>query len=248
MILFMGLFYIFKSYHQSFFREIVKIQREIVVDVSGNFRNDGSTFIGVVLLFLYGVIHSIGPGHGKIILSSAVLIEKINFKKIIVLAGIIAYCQGLSTFVLYRLFMFIGKQLLPVLNFKIENYGRVMTAILLIIMGVYLIYKEFKRKTHSCKSSSGKNTFLSSFLLGVIPCSGILNILLFLNLLKLSQYGVISILAICTGVFITLVFSGLLSNFFRNQVIKIEGSLIVFLRYIGIMIMILYGINVIVLV
>ncbi len=242
----MGLFYIFKSYNQLIFRKIVNIQREIVANISGNFRGDGSIYLGIITLFLYGVVHSIGPGHGKIILSSAVLIEKITFKKIIFLAGIIAYCQGISTFILYKLFAFIGKQLLPVLNFKIENHGRTMTAILLVIMGLYLFYKEFKRESHSCRSSASKNIFLASFFLGIVPCSGILNILLFLNILKLSQYGVISILAVCTGVFITLVFSGLLSNFFSNEVIKIKGSFIVSLRYIGIIVMILYGINIIV--
>lgn len=242
----MVLFYIFKNYHQSIFRKIVNIQKEIVANISGNFRDDGSIYLGIITLFLYGGIHSIGPGHGKVILSSAVLIEKINFKKIIVLAGIIAYSQGFSTFILYKLFIFIGKQLLPVLNFKIENYGRIITAILLIIMGLYLFYKEFKRESHSCRSSASKNIFLASFFLGAVPCSGILNILLFLNLLELSQYGVISILAVCTGVFVTLVFSGLLSNFFSNEVIKIKGSFMISFRYIGIIIMILYGINVIV--
>lgn len=236
------LFYLYKEYYQVWLKQIIEIQRKLIPLISQNFKREDKAWIGFIFLFFYGLIHSIGPGHGKLIISSITVIEKINFKKIIVLSGIISYLQGFSALLAYKVFILIGKKLIPNSSFYLEDYSRKISAVFLIILGIYFFYKEFKNKNFYIDKKSKKNPYLTSFLLGIIPCSGILNILIFLTLLKLEKYSILSVLSVCTGMFITLIFSGVFSDFISGRTLKNKVKL-KYIRYTGFIIMILYGFN-----
>lgn len=235
-------FYLYKENHQIWLKKIIEIQKNLIPLISQNFKNKDNAWLGIFLLWCYGVFHSIGPGHGKVIILSTTVSEKIEVKKIIILSGIIAYLQGVSAFVSYKLFLLIGVKLIPSLSFNLEDSSRKISAILLIIVGIYFIYIEFKSKDNHLDRVNKKNIYLTSFLIGIIPCSGILNILIFLKLLKIQKYDVISVLSICSGMFFTLVFSGIFSDFISDKIL-VNKEKIKYIKYAGVIIVIIYGLN-----
>lgn len=234
------LFYLYKENHQICLKKIIEVQRKLTPLISQNFKSGEKAWLGTIFLFFYGFFHAIGPGHGKLIISSAAIVNKINLKKIIILAGIISYLQGFSALFAYKLFVLIGTKLIPALSFNLEDSNRKISAVLLIIIGIYFFYKEFKDRDSHLDETSKRNPYFASFLLGVVPCSGILNILIFLNLLKIDKYNFSSVLSICTGMFVTLVFCGIFSNFISGGILKNKGE-VKYVRYAGFVIMILYG-------
>ena len=231
------LFYLYKEYHEIWLRQIIKTQRKLIPLISHTFKNKDKIWMGVIFLFFYGMVHSIGPGHGKAIILSITISNKLNLKKIIIISAIISYLQGISALFAYKLFILIGVKLIPSLSFNLEENSRKMSAFLLIILGLFFLYKEFKNNNNHLEKKDKQNIFLGSFLIGIIPCSGILNILIFLKLLKLERYTFISITSICTGMFLTLVFSGVFSNFVKYKTLKNKAKI----KYIGYISMVIYG-------
>lgn len=59
----------------------------------------GTGWLLVGVSFLYGVIHSIGPGHGKFVLSSYSLTHNPKFKRLVVLGLTISLLQGVTAVV-----------------------------------------------------------------------------------------------------------------------------------------------------
>ena len=54
----------------------------------------------IVAGFAYGVVHAIGPGHGKAVLATYLLTQRERLRRGIVLATLAAYCQGAVAIVL----------------------------------------------------------------------------------------------------------------------------------------------------
>lgn len=236
------LFYLYIENHQIWLKKIIEIQKNLIPLISQNFKSKDKVWLGITFLWCYGIFHSIGPGHGKAIILSTTISEKIEIKKIIILSGIIAYLQGLSALFSYKLFLLIGIKLIPALSFNLEDSSRKISAVLLIIVGIYFLYREFKNKDSHLDKVNKKNIYLTSFLIGIIPCSGILNILIFLKLLKIERYDFISVLSICSGMFFTLVFSGIFSSFISDKIL-VNKEKIQYVKYVGFFIVIIYGIN-----
>lgn len=234
------LFFIYKENNQILLKKVIEIQKKLIPLISQNFKSKEKAWVGFIFLWCYGVFHSIGPGHGKAIILSTTISNKLNSKKIVILAAIISYLQGFSALFAYKLFLLIGVKLIPSLSFDLEESSRKMAAILLIIIGIILLYREFRNKHDHPNERDKKNIFLGSFLIGIIPCSGVLNILIFLKLLKLERYNFISVISICTGMFFTLVFSGIFSDLIKCNVLKNKFE-IKYIKYIGFLFMIMYG-------
>lgn len=241
LILILGLItYFYREYSQIGLKIIIKIQKKLIPLISKNFKNEGKVWLGIIFLWCYGVFHSIGPGHGKSIILSLTLSNKISLKKIIILAGIMSYLQGLSVLFIYKLFILIGKKIIPILSFNLEQNTRNIVAVILIILGIYLIYKEFKDENYQPDETCQKNIYFSAFIIGIIPCSGILNILFFLKLLKMERYGFISAMCICSGMFFTIILTGILSDFIKDKILKNKKKR-KFIKYIGFLLIIMYG-------
>lgn len=232
---------IFKEKYPILLKKIIYTQRKLIPLISKNFKNKDNHLTAFFLLFLYGFIHSIGPGHGKFIISSSTLIDKLNIKKIIMLSAIIAYLQGFSALFFYHFFLLIKKQISPHLSFSLENNFQKISAFLIILLIIFIIFKEIKKRKFSLNKVNNKNVYVFAILLGLIPCGGILNILIFLKLLNLDKYNFISTISICSGMFATLFLSGVLSTNITTRFKNILNlKYIYYLKYLGFIFIIIY--------
>lgn len=139
-------------------------------------------------LFLYGVVHSIGPGHGKTFLISRV--KRDSLKKLILFSAIIAYSQGITSYLILKsFFITISK-----LNF-LDGVMRKIYGIGIIILSLYNIFFSHLKNKYSEKLL---------YLIAIVPCTGILAMILAIVILKKDYSYVKAIFFISTGVFITL--------------------------------------------
>lgn len=78
------------------------LHRELA-DHLGRLKADGGAIAAwglIVAGFAYGVVHAIGPGHGKAVLATYLLTHRERLRRGIVLATVAAYCQGAVAIVL----------------------------------------------------------------------------------------------------------------------------------------------------
>lgn len=196
-LLLVFLFFIFNS--QIFF-QFQKLQFIINKKLVFNLKNSSFLYWGI-LIFFYGLIHSIGPGHGKLYLLTLSMRHK---KRVLILySAIIAYFQAILSFtIVYVLIKYIGT--FNMLHIKyLDDIGKNIYGITLMILGLLNIIGEFFE------------TKTKFFVFGVFfPCSGLLSLLLAITMLGYQKYLLISSFIMATGMFVTLsIFSIFIDKF-----------------------------------
>jgi len=193
-------------------------------------------FIFIVFFsFLYGVIHSIGPGHAKLIILSYFLSVKAKKKDGILLGLITAFIHGLSgflaAFMITMSFEHVFKRLYP--DFNLETVMPVISGVLVIIIGGILlvqVYREFKNKDttkHGCITDhelNMKNIFATASAIGLVPCAGIIILSSFFMAINRITLSIVSALSMTVGMACTIILMALLSIFFREKILRIYGS------------------------
>lgn len=178
---------------------IQRIQLKIMKNFIYSMRKKDLLF-GSILIFFYGLIHSLGPGHGKMFLFGL----NIKHKKstLIFLSFLIAYIQGLiSFFIIYIIFK--NELVMRSYTKYINNISQYLYGISLILLGVFNIINDFFEKNIK--------TRYSVFLL-FIPCSGVLSVLTVVIILGYKKYLLFATLIMSTGIFTTLLIFSLVMD------------------------------------
>lgn len=226
--------------------KIAVCQQEIVEKISKLTEkgNDKVIYTMLLLTFLYGVVHSFGPGHGKTLVLTYSMKEKLNSFKLVLVSFLIAYLQGLSAYILVKFLIKLSDKASMMLFYDLDNRTRLIASILIILIGLYNIYSILKNK--NCEhhyETNIKNILGFSIVLGLCPCPGVMTVLLFLESFGLDANLFLFTLSMSTGIFLVILFFGILANIFKKTLVEEENlKLHKILSFIGATLMILFGI------
>lgn len=172
-------------------------------------KGDNLALISLLLIsFIYGIIHAIGPGHGKSLAFSYFISNKSSFSKAFIISQASAFIHIIGALILVLVSVFL---LESILNNFVKDSVEILTkisAVLIMILAVYILYNKFDKKQCSCSSCASKNTIRWSttkssetaklkanflkrdlyFVLtaGLIPCPG--TVILFIYAFVLKTY------------------------------------------------------------
>ncbi len=239
--------------------EIQTLQRGFHLELSQSIRNiqiNGLiTSISLMFLsFIYGVFHAIGPGHGKIIISTYLLTQESKLKRGIILSMTSSIFQGLTAILLVITITII-------LNFsfretlKFSTDIEIVSYILITLVGLYIIFTKLKKIIHKIKyiflnlgsnnqqitdhnhhhshgpsevelnNSSLKSILSIAFAIGIRPCSGAIIVLLLSFSLKLYISGILSVLIMSLGTGLSTSLLATISVYGRKTAIKLLSLL-----------------------
>jgi ABC-type nickel/cobalt efflux system permease component RcnA len=163
------------------------------------------------LAFLYGVLHAIGPGHGKSIVASYFVAHHARWTSGILMGGAISLIQGVSAIVLVGVLAVVlqAKQI-EVLNrgtaVEFVSYG------LIAAIGVWMFYRAAAGKLHAhARDESGAHDHRPHKLdrrlivaTGLTPCASAIIILLFALANDAFGLGILAVAVLTAGMAVTI--------------------------------------------
>ncbi|WP_321468532.1 hypothetical protein [Halarcobacter sp.] len=120
--------------------------------------DDFALFTLLLISFLYGIIHALGPGHGKSLAFSYFVSNKSSYTKAFFISQASAFIHIIGALILVVVSVFILESILNnFVNDSVEILTRV-SAILIMILAMYILYNKFNNKSCSCSSCCSSNT------------------------------------------------------------------------------------------
>jgi ABC-type nickel/cobalt efflux system permease component RcnA len=106
----------------------------------------------LIASFLYGVLHALGPGHGKALAFSYFSSQKSSYFQAFIISLATAFVHIIGALILVLISVFV---LQSVLNKFMENsvtYITAFSAVVIMLLSLYILYRKLANKTHACCS------------------------------------------------------------------------------------------------
>ncbi|QKF81330.1 nickel/cobalt transporter [Halarcobacter ebronensis] len=198
-------------------------------------------FFLLLISFLYGIIHALGPGHGKSLAFSYFVSNKSSYTKAFFISQASAFVHIIGALILVLVSVFL---LESILNNFVKDSVEILTklsSILIMILAIYILYNKLNNKTCSCASCSSirptwsavapnrstklKPNFMKKdlyFVLtaGLIPCPG--TVILFIYAFVLKTYFAVLLASIFISLGMGIVIFG--SSFLGLSLQKISSK------------------------
>lgn len=198
-----------------------------------NKKSKKTFFIIIFISFIYGMIHALGPGHGKTITFFYFLSKQAEIKKGIIAGNLIAFLHaGSAIIIVLTLYLIIRQSYLT----AFEDLGRIIKLIsyaLIALIGLFLSIRAFvrlkKEKTLQGDSitynpADSKSILPIAIAIGIVPCPGAVIILLFSIAMGVLKIGIILTFFMALGMAITISSVGVMTIFTRQGVLKLVSS------------------------
>jgi len=172
----------------------------------------------LLLIFWYGVLHAFGPDHLSVIANFSLGKSK---RKTFAITALFALGHGLMLFVFAKILQTVN------IPENITNFADLISASVIILMGVYLLYMVFSKKIqlHQHYHNEVKHTHIyfgnehehdtqtssSAFTLGALMgIGGVRGMLITLSAVQHSEVNLLMVLAFSLGVVLVFMCFGLL--------------------------------------
>ena len=202
-------------------KKFIEIQQQLNAAISSNFREigDGDSLIPILTIlgiaFIYGVVHALGPGHGKLLVSSYFLRNNRSYKEAFKMGYLISIIHTISalsiSFILYYLLEVVFSQTFQEVSF----YMTKISALLIIGVGIYLFFEQHKE--HQLPESNQRSDLSIALSAGVIPCPGVMTIILFSILIGNVSVGIAAAVFMSVGMGLTISLSAIVATATRGQ-------------------------------
>lgn len=210
------------------FQSIIVYQQQIYQKITASlqeFKNDqtiASLILIVAMSFFYGVLHAVGPGHGKSFAAAYFVSKKERFIRAIYLGGLIAFFHTFTSVLIVITLKFIMNAFSIVTFDQVSSYARIISFSLISIIGFVMLLSTLHEivKKHNLESKERKKSFWSVvFSVGLIPCPGAMIILIFTNSIDIFKVGIFMVIAMSLGMAITISVVGIIAIYGRKGVL-----------------------------
>jgi len=229
-------------------RQMIDLQRQMVRELGRymvSIKEGGggaAIWIGIGFAFLYGAVHAVGPGHGKMVVASFFVGREAKVWQGVLMGLQIAVTHVAAAVILIWLVdisfrHFIGGSPAESIWVRMVSFG------LIALIGVYLLGRAIRNTmmakrhgivhlhSHDHHHGDGeghshdlRQQGILALIAGSVPCTGAILVMLFALANDIVGTGVILVVAISAGMAITMSAFGVVSILFRRFVMNMMGS------------------------
>ncbi len=224
---------------QKVFHEILGTQLRAVAET----HSLAATLSIVMVGFLYGIFHAVGPGHGKVIVTGYLLAGRHTLRRGIVVSGLSSLLQSITAIVLVLgLYQVLGLARQQTENaaawLEVAGYG------FMALVGLALLMRGLREAWHlkgghpyhheGCNHGMNSATVATAndrwslalmiFSIGIRPCTGAILLLVFACIVGAVWAGVLATLAMGVGTFITTATLAVLAVQSKKGLLKLFGA------------------------
>lgn len=171
-------------------------------------------FILLSISFIYGILHALGPGHGKTVIVSYFISRHANIIHGFISGGLIGVLHAFSALIIIATLYFVISAS-SLTNFEnINMIVKIVSALLIIGIGLFFliqtIYRRyFPNKKNNEYSKEKNNTNIKGLIaiaiaVGIVPCPGAAIILLFSINKNIIMLGILSVILMSIGMALTI--------------------------------------------
>ena len=191
-----------------------------------------ATLLPLILVsFLYGLIHAAGPGHGKVVVFSYFISRRSSIKKGLLLGNLISFFHAVSGVVIVLTLYFIIKTAYLSSFEAISQKIKLVSYSLVLVIGLVLLLNSIFNGTKSstpdpegdapAKLPDRKGLLPLALAVGMVPCPGVVIIMLFALSFDLLAIGLTMSLIMALGMAATISLAGLLSILGQEGLLKV---------------------------
>ncbi|CVK19301.1 nickel/cobalt transporter [Sporomusa sphaeroides] len=204
--------------HNALLVQLTKLQQSLNKDIAMKIKElkqqeDPLLLVSLLFMsFIYGIVHAIGPGHGKSIISSWIIAQQRKLSTVIFVSGLAAAAHALSaTLIVGGTYVLLGK-FATVSTQKLNVYLQIAAAILIIGMGLAMLIRLVHGRFSQSRSDLGQalpspweSPSVVALSIGVVPCPVTSVVLIFCLTLGLIWQGLLLVLSFAAGMGISLI-------------------------------------------
>jgi nickel/cobalt transporter (NicO) family protein len=214
------------------------LQREFREKMTGYARQiqtsptGGATISFLALTFAYGVIHALGPGHGKAIVGSYFLSRRGTFRQAILFGNLITFMHVLSATAIVFGLTLIGRNTNIFAVQEAEGGLQSFSYFFIFLIGLFLLFRAAREilakrkgveKVDDARADAGSMATLS-LSAGLVPCPGAALILLFTLSLDILWAGLVAMIFLGAGMGLTNSLVGVATLGSRNAILRLTST------------------------
>jgi nickel/cobalt exporter len=204
----------------SLFLELTQILSMFNSEIASLFRElkQDESIETILMIFgfatFYGVVHALGPGHGKLLIASYLMTRENSYKKAFKLGYMISGIHAVSALSITLVIYFILHATISKSFAEASAITTQISGYLILAVGVYMIYEKFFVKEESGAEllKTDKKDFGIAFAVGIVPCPGVMTITLFSIIVSKVYIGIISAILMSLGMGFTISLAGIFAT------------------------------------
>lgn len=224
-----------------------------------------SYFLLLLFAFAYGLIHALGPGHGKTLVASYFISNDKSYSKALFISLAIGIVHTFSAFLLTLVIYFVVESFLAQFMDNTIYYTTKISALIIISIALYLLskkiraYRALARQKNfanfsttpphvsscgcaSCKVENNSTDLALILSAGIIPCPGTVTLFIFALSLEMYTLGFLSAFVMSLGMSLIIFISAIISVTIRKKALKTNTTLQKILEFGSLLIILLLGI------
>jgi nickel/cobalt exporter len=199
-------------------------------EVKENHRSK-SVWLLMGVAFVYGMVHAVGPGHGKTLIFSYCLASPAQQLKIGLLYGLlIAVLQSVSATLIVATLNFIIRHSFTATFENVNQFISRCSNIMIVLIGLWLLIAKIRTFASGQALRGPEKTTIDKSLwsliisIGIIPCPAVTLILLFALSLNMMFIGLLLVGWLTVGVATTITGVGLIIILARRNLTQLVGE------------------------
>ncbi len=185
---------------------------DLVIHAKENFSWKVAGLLIAFSLF-YGILHALGPGHGKSVVIGYFLQRKASFLQVVFTTAGISLIHTSSAVFLAFLFQTVLSSYVGMQRIRIQSYFSFVIACFILFAGIALFIQLIRKKRRALKKPSDSRQSASRwiFAAGLIPCPLSITVMLVAVTHNILFLGLITVISISAGMMIVLMVAGLMA-------------------------------------